>query len=185
VDSLFFLTYPEYVAARELEKRLPKRKGYSVLIPLSRQQKGMDLLLYSLRTGRAVSVQVKGSRSYRPKKTDPPGGPPYDHRLWFKAFDPDGADFFALVGVFPKIRNSMSSRKTIHNLWSNIFLLLSRNEAKKWMKKIRRRAKDRFFYVDFDADLKRVALTHPKELRKNWTRFLLGDRVTRLEGKLG
>jgi hypothetical protein len=94
MNNVFSLNYPEFVTAEELAKALPKDK-YSVFIPLSRQQKALDLLVSNLRTGRSASVQVKGSRSWGPHKE-------YDRLLWFNTFKVPryGADFYALVGIY-------------------------------------------------------------------------------------
>ncbi len=67
MESIFTLPYPEYVIASLLQKHLKKKQGYSVQIPLSRQQKGIDLLVYNQKTKKAVSIQVKSSRSWQRK----------------------------------------------------------------------------------------------------------------------
>jgi len=59
MDAIFTLPYTEYVVATYLQKK----EGYSVQIPLSRQQKGIDLLVCSLQSRKAASIQVKSSRA--------------------------------------------------------------------------------------------------------------------------
>jgi len=174
VDNVFSLTYPEYVAAEALAEALPKR-DYSVCIPLSRQQRGFDLLVYNLRNGNAASVQVKSSKSYDVSRHGD-----YDLLLWFKRFKPRGADFYALVGVYPDhavLKHSLSGKKTV---WSHVILLLPRDEASPLLRKIASR--DKFFYVRFDLDFRRVDLTRPFE--SNWKHFLLDRNVESLRRHL-
>jgi hypothetical protein len=189
MEAVFSLPYPEYVVAEEVRTHLRKAKGYAVCIPLSRQQKGMDLLVHNMKTRRSATIQVKSSRAYlgRPKRTDPPEGP-FDYYLWFNAFDPSEspADFYAFVGIFPKksmLRHSFGRRRSPRSWWSHIVLLLPYTEVLRLMHTIRRK-RDRFFYVGFDIDLKRVALarvtTHPRP----WQHHLLDESVVQLEHSL-
>lgn len=46
------------------------KKEVEVLMPLNAQMKGVDLYLINTKTKKVVSVQVKGSRAYEPKKSE-------------------------------------------------------------------------------------------------------------------
>jgi hypothetical protein len=186
MEAVFSLPYPEYVVAEDISKVLRKGSGYSVCIPLSRQQKGMDLLVHNLATHKSATVQVKSSRAYlgRPKKTDPPEGP-YDYYLWFNAFDPvkSPADFYAFVGIFPKkslLRHSFGRRRSARSWWSHIVLLLPHSEVVSLMKAIRRK-RDRFFDIGFDVDLERVGLTRVTARPESWRHHLLRASIGNLE----
>jgi len=63
MESIFTLPYSKYKVAEELQKKLPKKDGYSVLIPISRQQKGFDLMLFNYKTSKHITIQIKASRS--------------------------------------------------------------------------------------------------------------------------
>src|SRR2546421_8558263 len=86
MDPVFTLQWPEFVVAHRLQQRLPKKDGYSVLIPLSRQEKGIDLAILKKLGGahRTITIQIKASRTY-------PHPPPkraatrrFLHYTWFR-----------------------------------------------------------------------------------------------------
>jgi hypothetical protein len=67
MEPVFTLQWPEFVIAQRLQTLLPRKDGYSVLVPLSRQEKGIDLaVLHRTGTGTSVTttIQVKASRTY-------------------------------------------------------------------------------------------------------------------------
>jgi len=70
MEPIFTLPYSEYVVAQRLATVLHSAQGFSLHAPLSRQEKGVDLVV-TLRTGgltRAATLQVKASRTYsRPR----------------------------------------------------------------------------------------------------------------------
>ena len=66
MDAIFTLPYSEYAAANMLADAFKPSRGYSVFVPASRTEKGVDLLLTRrdperLRT---LTFQVKASRTY-------------------------------------------------------------------------------------------------------------------------
>lgn len=65
MDAAFTTTYSEHAVAEELSRYLKKKDGFAIPIPLSRQQKGFDLLVYSSNRRNAATIQIKASRSYR------------------------------------------------------------------------------------------------------------------------
>jgi hypothetical protein len=105
MEAVFTLPYPEYVVAEELSKHLRKGDSYSVCVPVSRQQKGIDMLVYNMKTGRSATIQVKSSRAYLggQKKRDPLAEV-FDFHLWFNTLDPasTSSDFYAFIGLYPK-----------------------------------------------------------------------------------
>src|SRR5579859_7225634 len=65
MEPIVTLPYSEWLVAQQLMKVLPASQGYSVYAPLSRQEKGVDLLLARRANGvtRAATLQVKYSRA--------------------------------------------------------------------------------------------------------------------------
>jgi hypothetical protein len=51
MDPIIALPYSEWVVAQQLTKSFPVREGYSVFAPLSRQEKGVDLVLVQRQRG--------------------------------------------------------------------------------------------------------------------------------------
>jgi len=189
MDSVFTLPFPEYIVADEIGNHLHRGKGYAVCIPLSRQQKGMDLLVFDVKSRKSISIQVKSSRAYvgRPKKTDPPDGP-FDYYLWFRAIGKSdiNADYYAFVGIFPKkaiINYSLGRKRSPKNWWSHIILLIPRSDVIKIMNKVKRNS-DRFFDIGFDSDLKRVALTRVTKRAQSIDQYLIENSIKGLEKNL-
>ena len=90
----FSLSYGEDVVAEEIIKALNNKdkRHYSVYAPLSRQEKGIDLLIRNNLNGKTVSVQVKESKAWRQKDGS--------FSTWYNKFGVGGdikPDYFALV----------------------------------------------------------------------------------------
>ena len=66
MDAVFTLPYSEYAAANMLAEHFKPSKGYSVFVPASRAEKGVDLLLAArgISETKTVAFQVKASRTY-------------------------------------------------------------------------------------------------------------------------
>lgn len=66
--NLWSLNTDEAVVAGILRNAVPKH--VDVFMPLNAQLKDIDLLLINLRTKKSLTIQVKGSRAYEPKKSE-------------------------------------------------------------------------------------------------------------------
>jgi len=183
MEAVFTLAYPEYIVAEEIARHLHKADGYSVCIPLSRQQQGMDLLVHSLKTKKSATIQIKSSRAYPrlPSKKEP-RAESFDYHLWFKALNPKvlAADFYAFVGLFPKrtiIHHRFSRARQPRNWWSQIIILLTSSEMRRFLREMRGQ---RFFYIGFNMDLKRVEVTRGTPQPEIWTPFLLDKSIRKL-----
>src|SRR5215813_5905457 len=101
MEPILTLPYSEWLVAEHLMRSFPAREGYSVYAPLSRQEKGVDLLL-TRRFGtitRAAALQVKYSRAYEARQ-----GAPFRFVAWFRSFPvSDRADFFVLASLYPNV----------------------------------------------------------------------------------
>ena len=45
-------------------------KNIEVLMPMNAQMKGVDLVLMNVNTKKAITIQVKGSKAFEPKKNE-------------------------------------------------------------------------------------------------------------------
>lgn len=45
MEPVFTLQWPEFLLANQLQKLLPKSEGFSVFVPASRREKGVDLAI--------------------------------------------------------------------------------------------------------------------------------------------
>src|SRR5687767_1675429 len=107
MEPVFTLSWPEFHLAGRLQAKFPKTKGYSLMISMSRQEKGFDLaILKRTRTrSRAATFQVKASRTWvapAGRTTRPRSGRRiFRYTMWFNHFVlPEEADFFLLCGMF-------------------------------------------------------------------------------------
>ena len=126
VNPIFTLPYTELLVAEYLRKQFPAKLNYSVLLPLSREQKGFDLIL-SRRNGgmsKAVTIQIKGSRTYVGKPAINKNGKRlFRYSNWFNHFKPSiDADFFVLVSLYPPVP---STTKRSAEAWASHFLLFT------------------------------------------------------------
>src|SRR5437762_1590310 len=102
MEPVFALPYSEYLAANMLSHHYKSRAGYSLFIPTSRQEKGIDLLLTKRdgNTLRCAPFQVKSSRTYSPQPAKRETTIRYSYYTWFNSFKvPNEAQFFLLVGI--------------------------------------------------------------------------------------
>ena len=107
MDGVFALPWSEYVVAERLQALFVPGEDVSVYMPLSRQEKGVDLALVKKSVkgpARVITVQLKASTTYL-------GAPPkratthrYACYLWYPNFQPGSADYFVLVGFYPTDR---------------------------------------------------------------------------------
>lgn len=66
--NFWSLNTDEAVVCGILRDETPK--NIEVLMPLNAQMKGIDLILFNTESKKTISVQVKGSRAYEPKKKE-------------------------------------------------------------------------------------------------------------------
>ena len=103
MDANFTLPDSQFAVADLFIKTFKTKDGYSVLVPVSRTQQGIDLVLTRRADGntRALTFQIQCSRTYsgtegkRKRKR-------YQHLRWLNRFDvPEQADFVVLFGLYP------------------------------------------------------------------------------------
>lgn len=182
MSPVFTVNYPELLIANHLQKLFPKAKDYSVLIPLSSQQKGYDIALmrHQKMGSRVVTFQVKSSRTYE----GVPGIAPrtklrtFAHYMWLNKFTvPREADFFILLGLYAP---SPTSLKNSANVWHPHILLFTQEEMKTLIAGIRQRTtnkEDKYFGFGFDNP-NEAFLTrgHAKNEHPNYSHHLLERR---------
>ena len=154
MDPIFTLSYAEFSAAQQLAKLFPPSKGYSIYVPLSRQEKEVDLILARRVRGttRIASIQVKSSRTYsRPSPTDRTARP-FHYYTWFNRFDPPArADYVLLVAVYPP-EEARASRKQA-TWWAPVIMAFNAREMRNFLRSVKTREgkPDRMFGFGFDG----------------------------------
>lgn len=191
MDPVFTLQWSEYVLAERLQAALPKSEGFSVWIPLSRQEKGVDLAVLRKQadgSSKTVTIQVKASRTYL---TDEPKRDTTERHLfhsWFNRFTvSQDADFFLLFGQYaPDVtRTSQVSAKW----YRDMTLLLSNVEMRELMdncKTVKTGADDSMFGFGFDDERKIVQVRgDATRSKRDYTQFLLSNSLHRIRSALG
>lgn len=125
MDPVFTLQWTEYLVVEELAKHFTKKDDYSILIPASRQEKGIDLGLIKKRESgqsRVALIQVKASRTYVPESPKRITTVRYTHYTWFNRFEPSPhSDFFLLVGLYAP---DVGRTKPVGKSWYRACMLL-------------------------------------------------------------
>mgnify|MGYP001405707045 CR=1 FL=1 len=151
MNPQFNLPYEEYFAAEEIKKLIGKEyKNISIFIPMSRQEKGIDFILFNKDTKKILSMQVKSSRTYLAKTQ-------LTNRLWFNSFTPDpAADIFLLVGTYPKTKVDPKNINAIKNIkWDSVLFLFNYKEMIDFIDNVRLKKTpekhDRYYGFGFDS----------------------------------
>jgi hypothetical protein len=182
MEPIFTLPYSEWVVAEELAKLLPAGDGYSIFVPLSRQEKGVDILITRRdhRKTHAVTVQVKFSRTY--KQPDSRG---HEFETWFNNFEvPEQADFLVLVSLYP---TDQANRSKVPFRWKPLVLLFERKEMQAFVAsvKTRRGTRDKMFGFGF-SDSGCVIQTRGDQQRRqlDFTAHVLAQKLPVLTQRL-
>lgn len=188
MDPVFTLQWPEFVVAHRLQQHLPRKLGYSVLIPLSRQEKGIDLAVLKKGRGkhRTVTIQIKASRTYwrsLPKRTTTKR---FRYYTWFRRFEvPENADFILLLGMYAP---DQGRTKRVTSKWyGDCSLLFTRKEMAEFLKSCRTVGgkPDIWFGFGFD-DPAKVFQTRGDQKRslRDFSEHVLASRVGLLKKAL-
>jgi len=157
MDPVFTLPYSEYVVVDKFNKQLAKRHGFSIYVPASRQEKGVDFLVYNSQHQRSLRFQVKSSRSYVNDDKRLLNKGHLKYTLWFnnfrKRYSAGEADYYILFGLYPDytIDTQIAAKKSI---WCPLILCFRDEEMKALLDSVRtkrERKPDRFFYIAFDS----------------------------------
>ena len=135
MEPVFTLQWPEFLLAERMQRLFPKSKHFSVLVPASRQERGIDLALVHKSPGRGSRVallQVKASRTYSPEPPKRQTTRHFRFHTWFNTFEPsDQADFFLLMGMYAP--DSAQTKSVGPRWYRDVTLLLTYVEMKKFI----------------------------------------------------
>jgi len=187
MDAVFTLQWSEFVVAQKLQSLLPPKDGYSILIPLSRQEKGIDLAVLHQRgnnVSTTTTIQVKASRTYLPPPPKRKNTVRFQFYTWFNRFNvPDRADFVILCGMYAP-DTGRTARGSAKKWYKDCSLLFTKKEMRTFMENCKtvKGKPDRMFGFGFD-DLSKVILTRGDMKRKNhdYTKHLLERRIAELK----
>jgi hypothetical protein len=188
MEPVFSLPYPEFCVAQQLSRLLPGTKGYSVYVPLSRQQPRVDLVV-ARRRGRRMrmaSIQVKSSRTYSRPTATARTKRPFRYYTWFNNFDcPRQADFFCLIALYPAV--DAAQNRQLGTWWAPQILVFSQSEMQRFLRRVRtvRGKRDRMFGFGFDRPNEAFQTRGDSARRfKDFSDHLLTRRLSMLRGFL-
>jgi len=159
MDGIFNLPYSEFEVINVVQRFLKKSEGYSVYVPVSRQQKGIDFIVHNFKTNIILRFQVKSSRTYIHEAKELKNGkiklPKYKYNLWLNNFiekyEKGHCDYYVLFGLYPVY----SPKKNIKDkFWKSILLCYNENEMFELLEKIKTKKEertDRFFSYGFNS----------------------------------
>jgi hypothetical protein len=186
MEAVFTLPYPEYSIASLFQKHFTKADNFSVMIPLSRQQKGIDLLLYNLKNGKSASVQVKSSRTWEgeePKRNKE--RKIFDHYSWTWNFDdkykPGLADYYAIFILYPKKSFSgkiINKAKKVGKWWEHKVLIFNDKEMGEFLTMAR--SKGHTFSFAFDEDNKDLYYVNG-EFQESFNNNLFKNKISEIK----
>lgn len=190
MDPVFTLQWPEFLLANRLQKLLPKSQGFSVLVPASRQEKGIDLAVIRKSTNggsRVATIQIKASRTYTPEPPKRETTKRYRFYTWFNRFEvPDEADFFLLFGMYAP--DPSQTTKVSADWYKDCTLLFTCHEMKEFMASCLTVGgqHDKMFGFGFDDETKVIQTRGDKDRQfKDYTGYLLANRISLLREHLG
>jgi len=188
MDPVFTLQWPEFLMAQRLQRLLPKGDGYSLLVPLSRQEKAIDLAILRKQGGshNIITIQVKASRTYSRPEPKNESTKRFRFYTWFNRFPvPDDADFLLLVGLYAP---DAGRTKSVSAKWyRDCSLLFTRDEMRTFMDSCLTvgGTPDKMFGFGFDEP-PAVFLTRGDQTRslKDYSKYTLEARVDLLRQSL-
>lgn len=186
MEAVFTLPYSEYQTIIEFQRYFKKKDNYSILVPTSRQQKGLDFLVLNTRRNKSLRVQVKSSRSWNGKDNlsvkAKNKGNKFLVNFWFNNFidryNKDDIDYFVLFGIYPdyQVGNKVTSKDKV---WKNIILVFNKTEMYRLLKEAKTKKegkKDLFFGLGFDS-VKEIYTTRGFNERKLVNDHLLKNKI--------
>ena len=188
MEPVFTLQWPEFVVAQRLQSLLPRKDGYSVLVPLSRQEEGIDLaVLHRGATGVAstVTIQVKASRTYIHAPPKRQSTVRFRFNTWFNRFNvPNQADYIILFGMYAP--DLGKTTKVSASWYKDCSLIFTRQEMQEFMADCKTVGgkPDRMFGFGFN-DPSEIILNRGDMNRsgKDYSMHLLEHRITQLMRK--
>ncbi|HBL40849.1 MAG TPA: hypothetical protein DDY98_04470 [Ruminococcaceae bacterium] len=189
MDALFTIPYGEYAVADTLTKKI---EHISVFIPSSRQEKGIDLLLYRFdgAANHYSTIQVKQSRTYYQNKLIQVDSEKIAicGYLWFNRFEiPPNADWIILTGTRVVHPEKWEEAGISDIYYKPIMLAFTKEEAVKFMGDVKQRTNpqkdDKMFGFCYNENGD-IFQTRGCPQNRRMSAFLLGNRIREIEESL-
>jgi hypothetical protein len=185
MEPLFILNWAEFSVIDSMSRTFKKKAGFSFFVPVSRQEKGIDFILFKrLTEGRHCekTFQVKASKDHQAQSPKA-----LAHGGWFKKFQiSDHADFCIFVVHYLEIDSQTNVRRNSLKILRPCILIFDRDETREllsgFQQKSDRSRPENNFYIRFD-NAKAAFLTRGEDKTKDLSQFLLSNRTQWLRDK--
>jgi hypothetical protein len=189
MDGVFTLPYSEFEVVNRFQKDHFKRKeGFSVYIPVSRQEKAVDFLILDSASSSFARFQVKSSRTYIHEAKHLKNGelklPKYRYHLWLNNFKhkyvPEMADFYLVFGLYPAYD---TKKAIVSDFWKSLMLCFKDEEMKNILGQVKTKKEqkdDRFFSFSFNEP-EQVFGTRGFNEDINMSEFLLQNKIEQIK----
>jgi hypothetical protein len=184
MEGIFTLSNSENAVANTLNAYFKKKDGYALFVPVSRQQKDVDLLLANLNSNKMAKIQIKSSRAY------PLNGKNQQHAygLWFNNFidkyQKGNVDYYIFFGLYPTYYTE--EKISSADVWEELYLCFNEEEMfdlLNQVKLVKSDKKDTFFGFEFDND-KKVYTGRGFRSETDISDFLLKNKLEEMHTKL-
>jgi len=187
MESIFTIPFTEYVSMEEISHFFRKGKGYSILIPSSRQQKGFDFVLFNQNNNKSLKFQVKSSKVYmgkEPKREIKKRR--FQYYFWMNKFEIEehDSDYYLFIGIYNKNINKlkMDHSKDYKKWYKFQFFIFSKQELITLFNTFT----ESTFAIGFDNE-KQAFLTKGRgaETFEEFSQYILdSDKMKNIEEKL-
>lgn len=187
MDGVFTLPYAEFEIVNRFQNIFKRNAGYSIYIPVSRQEKAVDFLLLNSKLNSVARFQVKSSRTYIHEartKNNALNPPKYRYHLWLNNFKnrySEGlADFYIIFGLYPAYDTTKS---IMSDFWKSMILCLTDEEMGDLLNKVKtkkERKADRFFSFSFNEPTL-VFGTRGFLTEVDFSHYLLNNRIEEIK----
>lgn len=176
----FSIEYPEYHIAGLLQDDFKKADNFSVSIPLSRQQKYYDLLLYNANNKKCLTIQVKSSRTYiKTDKIDDLND--YNYYAWLNNFQVSPHSDFYFIFISYPVFNSKIFNSRID--FGSKILVFDNKEITTLLENIKTKkgTPDKFFGFGFNIDDNKVFGTRGFSVKQEFTNNLYETKLEQIK----
>ncbi len=189
MDGIFTLPYSEFEIVNRFQEIFKRKQGFSVYIPVSRQEKAVDFILAKSQSKRIARFQVKSSRTYiheaKIKKNGGISKPEFKYNLWFNNFidkyEPDQADYYLLFGMYPVYTTSSAINS---NFWKSMVVCMPDAKMGETLREVltkKEKKQDRFYGISFNVPHEVIG-TRGFLNRPDYSEYILEKQVANVEG---
>jgi hypothetical protein len=191
MDGVFTLPYSEFEVVNRFQDIFKRNEGYSVFVPVSRQEKAIDFVMLDSKTKTFARFQVKSSRTYidevKTKKNGTQIFPRYRYHLWLNNFigkySEGLADFYVIFGLYPVYDTKKS---IMSDFWKSVVLCFADKEMGELLNQVKTKKEqkqDNFFGFSFN-ETTQIFGTRGFLSETDFSYYLLENQIEKIKGSM-